>query len=38
MKMQTDFRQVYASVIDQWLSGNHVPLLGGSFTTLPLFI
>jgi uncharacterized protein (DUF1501 family) len=38
MKMQVDFRQVYASVIDQWLSGAHAPLLGGSFTTLPLFI
>jgi uncharacterized protein (DUF1501 family) len=37
MEIHVDFRQVYASVIDQWLSGNHVPLLG-SFTTLPLFI
>jgi uncharacterized protein (DUF1501 family) len=37
MEIHVDFRQVYASVIDQWLSGNHVPLLG-SFTTLPLFV
>ena len=28
MKIHVDFRQVYATVIDQWLSGNHVPLLG----------
>jgi len=37
MKIHVDFRQVYASVIDQWLGGNHVPLLG-SFTALPLFV
>ena len=36
MDIIVDFRQVYATLIDQWLSGNHVPLLG-SFTTLPLF-
>jgi len=36
MDIHVDFRQVYATLIDQWLSGNHVPLLG-SFTTLPLF-
>ena len=36
MEIHVDFRQVYATLIDQWLSGNHVPLLG-SFTTLPLF-
>jgi uncharacterized protein (DUF1501 family) len=38
MKIHVDFRQVYASVIDQWLSGDHVPLLGGSYATLPLFV
>jgi uncharacterized protein (DUF1501 family) len=37
MRIHVDFRQVYASVIDQWLGGNHVPLLG-SFTPLPLFV
>jgi uncharacterized protein (DUF1501 family) len=38
MKIYVDFRQVYASVIDQWLGGSHAGLLGGSFTTLPLFV
>jgi uncharacterized protein (DUF1501 family) len=37
MKVYVDFRQVYASVIDQWLGGDHVPLLG-SFTPIPLFV
>jgi uncharacterized protein (DUF1501 family) len=36
MEIAVDFRRVYATLIDQWLSGNHVPLLG-SFPTLPLF-
>jgi len=37
LKVHTDFRQVYATVIDKWLAtpGTHVPLLpGGPFTTL----
>lgn len=36
MVFNTDFRQVYATVIDKWLGspGDHVPLLGGSFSTL----
>jgi uncharacterized protein (DUF1501 family) len=37
LKVQTDFRQVYATVIDKWLAtpGAHVPLLPGApFTTL----
>ena len=36
LEIHVDFRQVYATLIDQWLSGNHVPLLGAQ-TTLPLF-
>jgi uncharacterized protein (DUF1501 family) len=38
LKYHTDFRQVYATVIDKWLAspGAHVPLLPGApFTTLP---
>ncbi|MBM4243940.1 MAG: DUF1501 domain-containing protein [Deltaproteobacteria bacterium] len=38
LKVHTDFRQVYATVIDKWLAtpGTHAPLLpGGPFTTLP---
>src|SRR5581483_1929465 len=36
LKFHTDFRQVYATVIDKWLGspGDHVPILGGSFSTL----
>jgi uncharacterized protein (DUF1501 family) len=37
LKFHTDFRQVYATVIDKWLAsaGAHVPLLpGGPFATL----
>lgn len=37
LKVQVDFRQVYATVIDKWLAtpGAHVPLLPGApFTTL----
>lgn len=37
LKVQVDFRQVYATVIDDWLAspGAHVPLLPGApFTTL----
>lgn len=38
LKVHTDFRRVYATVIDEWLAmpGAHVPLLPGApFTTLP---
>jgi uncharacterized protein (DUF1501 family) len=38
MKIHVDFRQVYAAVIDQWLGGAHAPLLGGSYTPIPLFV
>ena len=37
LKYHTDFRQVYATIIDKWLgnAGDHVPLLPGApFTTL----
>lgn len=32
----TDFREVYSAVIDQWLGGDHAPILG-SYTPLALF-
>ena len=28
---ETDFRSVYARIIDNWLGGNSVSLLGGDF-------
>jgi uncharacterized protein (DUF1501 family) len=31
VKFETDFRSVYARVIDSWLGGNSVELLGGDF-------
>ena len=31
VKFQTDFRSVYARVLDQWLGGNSLDLLGGDF-------
>jgi uncharacterized protein (DUF1501 family) len=34
LKSNLDFRQVYATVIDNWIGGEHAPVLGGSFTKL----
>jgi uncharacterized protein (DUF1501 family) len=31
VKFHTDFRQVYATVLDQWLGVDSVPILGGKF-------
>jgi uncharacterized protein (DUF1501 family) len=31
VKFHTDFRQVYATVLDQWLGVESVPILGGKF-------
>ncbi len=33
----TDFRQVYASLIDNWIGGNHAQVLGKKYERLPLF-
>lgn len=33
----TDFRSVYATVLEQWLHTPSVPILGRKFPTLPLF-
>src|SRR5262245_38580659 len=31
----TDFRRVYATVIDRWLNGNSAAILGGAFSHVP---
>jgi hypothetical protein len=36
LKMVFDYRQIYASVLEQWLAGDSAKVLGGSFNTLPL--
>ena len=33
VRYETDFRSVYAKVIDSWLGGDSVPILGGNFRT-----
>jgi hypothetical protein len=39
MKHTTDFRQVYASLIEGWLDyADSKSLLSGQFTTFPLFV
>jgi uncharacterized protein (DUF1501 family) len=37
LKMTTDFRRVYASVLEDWLGLPTKPALGGDFEKLPLF-
>ncbi len=37
IKFKIDFRQVYASVIEQWFGGNSTPILGESYSSLKLF-
>jgi uncharacterized protein (DUF1501 family) len=34
LRANLDFRQVYATLIDQWIGGEHAPVLGGTFQTL----
>ncbi len=36
LKMQTDFRQVYATILDEWLGVDSKAVLGGTFDTLSL--
>jgi uncharacterized protein (DUF1501 family) len=36
LKYVFDYRQIYASVLEQWLAGDSAQILGGSFNTLPL--
>jgi uncharacterized protein (DUF1501 family) len=34
----TDFRRVYATVMEQWMGANSLALLNGKFDTLPVFV
>ncbi len=36
LKFHTDYRQVYATVLEQWLNWKAEPILGQSFAALPL--
>lgn len=36
LKHHTDFRQVYATLVSQWLGGDPVDALGGRFAPLPI--
>jgi uncharacterized protein (DUF1501 family) len=36
IQFNTDFRSVYASILQQWLKTNPVPILGKPFPTLPV--
>ncbi len=36
LQHQIDFRQIYATLLEQWLVGDSQAILGESFTTLPL--
>lgn len=37
LKFAVDFRQVYATALDDWMGGDSGKVLGGKFQTLPLF-
>lgn len=37
VKFQTDFRSVYAALLDHWLGWRPEPILGASFTPVPVF-
>jgi uncharacterized protein (DUF1501 family) len=36
LKFNTDFRSVYASVLEGWLKTPSTPILGRKFSTMPL--
>ena len=36
LKFHTDFRQVYATLLDGWLGCDSLAVLGGKFAPLPL--
>ena len=38
VRHETDFRAVYARVLDNWLGADSVPLLGGDFRSGPAFL
>jgi uncharacterized protein (DUF1501 family) len=35
LRHHTDFRQVYATILEQWLGCDSVPILGGRFAPVP---
>jgi len=37
LKMKVDFRQVYATILEDWLGMSSTGILGGTFNQLPLF-
>jgi uncharacterized protein (DUF1501 family) len=37
IKFNTDFRSVYASILQEWMKTNSIPILGQQFPTLPVF-
>jgi len=37
LKFGTDFRSVYAALLEHWLERPSAPIVGGSFTPVPLF-
>ncbi len=37
LKFHTDFRQVYATLLEDWLKCDSQPILGASYSKLPLF-
>jgi len=38
VRYETDFRSVYAKVLDAWLGADSVPILGGDFRSGPAFL
>jgi len=38
LKFHTDFRSVYATILNNWLKADSDKILGGNFKTLPLFV
>ncbi|MEX0939534.1 MAG: DUF1501 domain-containing protein [Pirellulales bacterium] len=38
VKSHTDFRQVYATVLEDWLAWQSAPILGDQYEKLPLFV
>jgi uncharacterized protein (DUF1501 family) len=37
LKYTTDFRSVYATIVQDWLNGDSEKVLSGKFATMPLF-
>jgi len=37
LRHTTDFRRIYATLIDEWIGADHVPVLGDRWSPLPIF-